>query len=41
MKLNGKDFNNDNGNGKDYTKELLEEMKDKNKDIHCEFIWED
>ena len=39
MKLNGKDFNNNNG--KDYTKELLEEMKKKNKNHIIEIIWED
>ena len=39
MKLNGK-MQQNNG-GKDYTDKLLKRMKDKNKDIHCEFIWED
>ena len=39
MKLNGK-MRQDN-RGKDYTDKLLKRIKDKNKDIHCEFIWED
>lgn len=40
MKINGKNFYNNNI-GKDYTKELLEEMKEKNKNYTIEIIWED
>jgi len=40
MKLNGKNFNN-NINYKDYTKELLDELIEKNKDYNIEIIWED
>jgi len=39
MKINGKNFKN--YIGKDYTKELLEEMKEKNKNYVIEIIWED
>ena len=39
MKLNGKNFNNNIG--KDCTKELLKEMKEKNKNYQCEIIWDD
>ena len=39
MKINGKNFKN--YIGKDYTKELLEEMKEKNKNYIIEIIWED
>ena len=40
MKLNGKNFN-DNNNYKDHTKELLEKMKEINKNYNVEIIWED
>lgn len=40
MKLNGKNLNN-NINYKDYTKELLDELIEKNKDYNIEIIWED
>jgi hypothetical protein len=39
MKLNDVKFNNNNH--KDHTKELLEEMKEKNKNYSIEIIWND
>ena len=40
MKLNNINFNN-NDNYEDCTKELVEEMKEKNKNYNIEIIWED
>ena len=41
MKLNGKNFNNNNINYKDHTQELLDKMTEDNKDYNIEIIWED
>lgn len=40
MKLNGKNFNN-NENHTDYTNELLEELKEKNKNYTVKIVWDD
>ena len=40
MELNGKIFNSSK-EGKDHTKELLEELKEKNKHYTVEILWED
>jgi spermidine/putrescine-binding protein len=39
MKLNGKNFNNNNY--KDHTQELLDKLIEQNKDYNVEIIWED
>ena len=40
MELNGIKFNNDE-NIKDCTEELIQEMKERNKNYNIELIWED
>jgi hypothetical protein len=39
MKLNGKNFNNNNY--KDHTQELLDKLIEQNKDYNVEIIWDD